>query len=89
MDNIYSNYQEVVHEMQRLTELNTPFSFSFVKSNGSMRVVNKALLRKQTPSSKDSKGQHKLNYIDVTEDTHGNCYIPLLCSLNNKNIVIQ
>ena len=89
MDNNYSNYQDAVNEMQRLTELNSHFALKFIKSSGETRIVNKALLRKQTPSSKDANGQYKLNYIDVTEDALGSCYIPLICSLNNKNIIIQ
>ncbi|WP_422105584.1 hypothetical protein [Winogradskyella sp.] len=89
MDNTYSNYQQIVGEMQRLTEANEPFTIKHIKIDGSIRIVNKALLRKQTPKSKDSKAQYKLNYIDTQQDVCGACYIPLLCSLNNKKVIIQ
>ena len=87
-NNNFSNYSEAFSVMHRLTEVNEPFKLTFVKSDGSIKVVASAILRKQTPKSKDSNGPYKFNYIDTINDNYGSAYIPMLLSVNDRKIIL-
>ena len=86
---IYTNYSAAFSDMQRLTQLNTPFKLVYRRVDGSLNIVVRALLRKQTPKHKDSKASYKFNYIDQQNDQLGTAYIPLLLSVNDKQIRLQ
>ena len=89
MDEPWNNYQDAFNEMQSLTEQNLHFKLKFTKADGSLNVVGRCLLRKQTPKAKDSMSEFKLNYIDKSDNTYGTCYIPLILEINDRKIVIQ
>ena len=89
MSNPYTSYRDAYNEMTRLTELNESFKLKFIKVNGSVKVIHKTILRKQTPSSQDAYGAFKLNYIDKADDSMGNCYIPLITEVNDRKIIIE
>lgn len=89
MDNPFDSYQSAFDLMHGQTEANIPFKLKFIKADGSIAIINKCLLRKQTPSSKDSLSEFKMNYLDIADDTYGSCYIPLLLEVENRKIVIE
>ncbi|MFC0605894.1 hypothetical protein [Winogradskyella pulchriflava] len=89
MSKCYTSYSEAINEMIRLTELSTPFKLKFIKTNGTIKLIHKALLRKQTPTTQDANGSYKLNYIDQADDNLGNCYIPLITEVNDRKIIIE
>ena len=86
---IYTNYRDAFSDMQMHTELGTPFKLTYRRVDGSLNIVTKALLRKQTPKHKDSKASYKFNYIDQQNDQLGAAYIPLLLAVNDKQIRLQ
>ena len=86
--NNYNNYAKAFDDMLNATSLNEPFKLSHRRIDGTIKVVHKALLRKQTDSRIDSMGSYKINYIDVTNNEMGTCYIPLILSINNKQIIL-
>lgn len=88
-DSTYISYEHAFNDMKNSTVLNQPFKMVFIKENGSKKVVAKALIRKQTPTSNDEYGAYKFNYIDVVNDTMGSAYIPSLVSINDKEIRIK
>ena len=89
MSDVYTDYQQPITEMRKLTALNTPFRMQFKKLDGSNKTIERALLRKQSLSDKDKNSAYKLQYLDTIHDTLGSCFIPLLTALNGKKIVIQ
>lgn len=82
----YSTHEQAFSDMNNHTKVNEPFKLSFRKDNGQIKIVSKALLRKQTPTNQDKNGAYKFNYIDVVNDNMGSAYIPLLLSVNDKEI---
>ena len=87
--NTYSSHALAFSEMDRLTALNQPFRLAFRKANGDMKLIEKALLRKQTPTAKDIQARYKFNYFDVLNDQLGSAYIPLLLSVNDTKIILK
>lgn len=85
----YKNYPDAFSYMQACTKSNIPFKMMFKKDSGETKIVSKTLLRKQTPSSSDSMGSYKLNYIDVENDRLGCCYIPLIMAVNDIKIILK
>jgi len=86
---IYTSHEQAFNDMLSFTKANESFKITFRKVNGDIKVVPKTLLRKQSPSSVDSNGAYKFNYIDQSNDTMGNAYIPLLMAVNDKQIIIK
>ena len=86
---IFTSYSQAFELMQKATQLNEPFKLVHRKIDGSIKVIPKTLLRKQTDSRIDSQGSYKANYIDVTSDNYGSCYIPLIMSVNDKEIILS
>lgn len=84
----YKSYEAAFSDMKSLTALNTPFKLVFIKEDGAIKIVSKALIRKRTPIAKDSMSPYKFNFIDVTQDAFGSAYIPSLLSVNDKKIVL-
>lgn len=82
----YSTHEQAFSDMSNHTKLNQPFKLMFRKENGDIKIIPKALLRKQTPTSKDKNGAYKFNYIDVVNDNMGSAYIPMLMAVNDKEI---
>ncbi|TXE18626.1 hypothetical protein ES692_06165 [Psychroserpens burtonensis] len=85
----YSTYESAFNDMLELTKANAPFKLAFVKQCGAIKIIAKALLRKQTPSSKDKNGSYKFNLIDTVNDNYVTAYIPLIQSVNDKTIVLS
>lgn len=84
---------DAIKQMNELTKLSRPFSFSFwsynEKKDSTHGMVNvpKAFIRKQ-PKSKDSTPHIKLEYYNVQQQEHRSCYICLLKSFNGIKIKI-
>jgi len=85
-ESIYNSYEGAFSEMIELTMTETPFKVAFVKVDGSVKIISKALLRKQTPTSKDINGAYKFNLVDTVNNNYVTAYIPLLTSVNDKQI---
>lgn len=85
----YKSYDAAFNDMKSMTAINAPFKLVFVKEDGKLKIVPKALMRKRTPVSKDSMSPYKFNFVDVTQDAFGSAYIPCLVSVNDKQIVLQ
>lgn len=88
-ESLYSSYEQAFDYMVQMTKNNNPFKVSFVKENGEVKIIPKALLRKSTPSSADKNAQFKFNLIDTVNSNYATAYIPLLLSVNDKRIVLQ
>ncbi|QQV89945.1 hypothetical protein M1M27_gp01 [Cellulophaga phage Ingeline_1] len=85
----YTEYQTPITLMRNLTRLNQPFRLEFRKVDGSRRIIQKALLRKQSLSTTDKRSAYKLNYINSQSEQMGSCYIPLLISVNDQKIILH
>ncbi|MEX0275709.1 MAG: hypothetical protein AB3N16_15160 [Flavobacteriaceae bacterium] len=53
-----------------------------------MRIIQSALLRKQSKSQYDANSRYKLQFIDTVNEQMGSCFIPLLLAVNDKRIVL-
>lgn len=82
---------DAIKQMNELTKLSQPFSFSFWSYNATtgkthgVIEVPKAFIRKQ-PKSKDGVPSIMLQYYNVQQQEHRHCYICLLRSFNGINI---
>lgn len=83
---VYTSYADMFRDMHDLTSINEPFKLVFRKVDGSIKIIPKTIIRKQTPKGKDQNASYKFNYIDVVNDQCGTAYIPLLLSVNDKQI---
>lgn len=88
MQDVYNNYEQPITIMKRLSEMNIPFAFSHLKLDGSVSRIRKAELRPQSMSSKDKFSRYKLQYTNIETGEKRSCYIPLLLTLNNKQILL-
>ncbi|UOY07714.1 hypothetical protein L0P88_03985 [Muricauda sp. SCSIO 64092] len=84
----YSDYAQPISQMRAWTANNTPFKVVFRKKDGSMRLVNRALLRKQSIGANDRTSAYKIQLLDLDQDKPRSAYIPLLISVNDKKIIL-
>lgn len=75
-------------QMRKLTEANVPFSFSFQpyseqkKTTGTVRTINKALLRPGLTAKQSSKNDILIAYYDLEKKREGFAYLPLILTFN-------
>lgn len=81
--------ESAITSMKSLSAKGIPFSFSFMKLNGTRSKVYRAAIRKQAKSSKVKNSFALLEYVNVDTDECKHCYLPLLMSFNNKPIRIR
>lgn len=81
MNEHYTNYEEPIEEMKRLSSRNIPFQFSFKKEDGTTRTIRKAKLRKGS-----KKAKYSIQFEDLITGECRSFSIPLLLSFNNKLI---
>lgn len=84
----YSDYAQPISHMKELTARNTPFKVVFRKKDGSLRMIYRALLRKQSIGAGDKTSAYKIQLLDLDQDEPKSAYIPLLISVNDKKIIL-
>lgn len=72
--------------MHELTEAGAPFSLEFYKSNGELRRVDKAILRKGYRRDQTDKAQFLVAYTDVQTGKQRQFHRSLLMKLNDIEI---
>lgn len=81
-----------LNRMREATDLNLPFSFSFISCSESkatskgLAVVNKALLRTGYSNDKGVKSQSLIAYYDLDKEKNGFFYLPLLMTYKGKRL---
>lgn len=86
---VYNSFEQAFSDMHSFTAAGKPFKLKFCKLNGEIKIIPKAFLRKRTPIAHDANTNYKMNYIDHTNNNCGNCYIPLIMAINDKEIHIK
>lgn len=81
--------ESAITQMKHLSAMGMPFSFSFMRLNGTRCKVYRAAIRKQAKSSKVKHSFALIEYVNVDTDECKRCYLPLLMSFNNKPIRIR
>jgi len=78
--------------MRELTQAGIPFSLSFqsyseqrATTNG-IKSVEKAMLRPGITKGKSDKSEILIAYHDLTTNTHGTLYLPLLLIFNGNKL---
>jgi hypothetical protein len=87
--------RDAIKKMRAQSELNIPFSFSFVSLNQStqssngLKTVNEALLRTGYRDDQSDKSNILIAYYDCTQmdDKARQFYLPLLMTYNDYKVI--
>ncbi|WP_378186888.1 hypothetical protein ACE939_00885 [Aquimarina sp. W85] len=80
----YTSYEEAISLMELITGKGNTFSFTYMKLDGTVSYVSKAVLRSRAATGLNAK--HRIQFTNVATNEHRSCYIPLLMAVNNKKI---
>lgn len=82
--------RDAITQMRKLSELNVPFSFSFITFNEQLqtsngyKVVDKAILRAGYRANQSDKSNILIAYSDYSDQrVDRQFYLPLLMTFNN------
>lgn len=80
----YTGYEEPIRMMQRLSKEGISFSLTFMKMNGNVAHIDKAILRSMSLHGKNAN--HRLQYTNTSTEEHRSLFIPLLMAVNGRKI---
>ncbi len=86
---------EAIDLMRRMTEEGRSFSFSFMsysydrRKSGGIVTIPRARLRRQCTKQQNRFADYMLNYTDLDTMESGQCWQPLLLTLNDIELELN
>lgn len=90
----YIQVYDAIREMERISDSEGEFSFSFVKYNrqtgegGDIARISRARLRKKTPNDKIEHSDYKLFFTDLDTGKPRNCWQILILEFNGQKCIL-
>lgn len=84
----YKDYAVPITQMKEITKRGGTFKIVFRRKDGKLRIIHRAILRKQSLGDTDSRSAYKIQLLNMDSMEARSAYIPLIVSLNDKPIIL-